>query len=273
MIQFYYIKQGINMNIFLSDPNIDLDKTTFVAKCVFEASFIKTYDEDKIKTKQYNVYIEFNQGGSLNSEYLIPIVEDTIKEQVNRFELSAIYKSVEYKYNEKQYPLSTKDYLNGVGLCERAGYYSGYGATTDNLKSEQLFKLRESILLHEGTQAAKGFVKMIANLPIASATAFLNSFYNFYDNGWLYDENLISKSGCHAENMGEAMGTVMMGMVNDSNRDDTQEIVSDFLKTFGETHILIKDMIKNGENVITDKYGSKMYFKDGIHYTTLAESK
>lgn len=100
-------------------------------------------------------------------------------------------------------------------LCMDAGihpdpsYYSGRGATTSDLNDTILTRIHEAVVRGKGVEAGKAFIAMVAALPEASATAFLNGLFALEARGWVWDTAAPKPSSIAPDNMGSAFATVV----------------------------------------------------------------
>lgn len=133
------------------------------------------------------------------------------------------------------------------GMSARPAYYSGYGAITDNLNSDKLIKMQEGIEKEFGQKASKAMVELVQSIKVLTATAFLSGLYNLKNNNWVLPEN-ISQSNVDIQDMGSALGTLMMAMSPSSNRDQTFEIKNRFLS---------KNGIRQERNHVDEIYGGR----------------
>jgi len=121
-----------------------------------------------------------------------------------------------------------------VMQCRMSGrpeFYSGRGATSRDLSSDKLESIYGRIEKHPGKKAAEDFARMVADIPVLSATDFLLSLYRLEANGWAWDKRLLGReNGLYARMPGEALGTIVSALGGFLDRDDTVGIRYEFLK-------------------------------------------
>ena len=131
-------------------------------------------------------------------------------------------------------------------MSERPGYTSGRGATISDLDSKKLSFIYDRIRNNISKEASNNFIDMVQDLRVASCTGFLNALYSLEYSDWKYTKNSDRDvSDIHVENEGEGIGTIL-AKISGSNRDETLQIVGDFLRTFGKHHITLNDRIRGG---------------------------
>jgi len=134
-----------------------------------------------------------------------------------------------------------KDILRNNRMSTRPEYYSGRGAILCDLDSKILEGIYQGILKEFGKNAAKNFLKMVADIKVLSATTFLEELYQLYFNEWKY-----TKKEKHADGISvpknedgdydeSSMVSGMMGIfsVMGNNRDETEMIRGNFLYNHG----------------------------------------
>lgn len=127
-------------------------------------------------------------------------------------------------------------YANGR-LSTRPEFYSGRGAIQSDLNSGHLEMLYGGVLAEHGQPAAVQFVRFIADFPVLSATAFLNSFYAFLHNDCTYtprehsemDNIDVGPDNDQREFIG--MISIFGALAGDSKRDETEMIRGQFLQS------------------------------------------
>lgn len=134
-------------------------------------------------------------------------------------------------------------------MSARPAYYSGYGATTDNLNSDKLTKIQEGIEKEFGQKASKAMVELVQSIKVLTATAFLSGLYTLKNNDWVMPKS-VSQSNVSIDNEGSAFGTLMMAMSPSSSRDQTFEIKDRFLS---------KNGIRQERNHVDEIYGHRKY--------------
>jgi len=119
----------------------------------------------------------------------------------------------------------------GCGMATRPSFYSGRGATTTDLSSRKLECIYQEIDRNVGPKAAMAFARMVRDIPVLSATAFLLSLEQLVEAGWHWEEAMVVKTnGTYAEDFGSALGTVACVLSGDNRRDETVVIRHDFLR-------------------------------------------
>ena len=132
--------------------------------------------------------------------------------------------------------LSAKEIVRQCGMSDRPGYYSGRGAITDDLSSTKLERIYQLIKTRVSEDAAASFVEMVDALPVASATDFLISLYKLEGNEWQWSsETLSNQNGIYPDCEGSAFFTVQEVMHGSNQRNDTDMIVSSFLRNHGKS--------------------------------------
>jgi hypothetical protein len=134
-----------------------------------------------------------------------------------------------------------KDIIRNNNMSTRPEFYSGRGATTSDLNSDILFGIHKDIKKEYGEDAAKNFVKMVADLKIASATAFLQRLYDLSNNDWKYfdRESQSAAEGVAIEKNADGEYDSIHGMVSMMNamhsgiNNQTNRIVGSFLSANG----------------------------------------
>jgi len=122
---------------------------------------------------------------------------------------------------------------NDCGMSIRPEYYSGRGALLCDLKPETLERVYQAILRNSGETGAKAFVRMVAAIPVLSATDFLIALETLEQNGFEWSEtDTPADNGIRAIDEATAFGTIM-SMMHRGGRDDTQAIRDGFLRRHG----------------------------------------
>jgi hypothetical protein len=119
-------------------------------------------------------------------------------------------------------------------------YYSGRGATTDDLNDAILEKIWTAVEKNRGKNAAKAFVDMVEAVPVLSATDFLITLAALDRADWKWHPRLVSSAkgvdiarnadGSHNEASGLA---TMASMLFGRDRDQTFTIRGAFLRRHG----------------------------------------
>jgi len=111
------------------------------------------------------------------------------------------------------------------------------GATVSDLNNHILFGIHNDIKKQFGDKAGLGFVKMVDGIKVLSATAFLNSLYELFNNDWKYNKRATSSIHIPKDKNGnydEVIGMVsIFEAFSSGNRDDTNIIKSHFLSYNG----------------------------------------
>ena len=131
-----------------------------------------------------------------------------------------------------------KDIIRNNKMSTRPEFYSGRGAITCDLNSEILEGIFQAIKKEYGTQPSKNFVKMVSDIKVLSATAFLEELYELFSNNWKYRKKRSHSSGVVVpknENGEYDLAGGMFGMMNAmlNNRDETDRIKGQFLYSRG----------------------------------------
>jgi hypothetical protein len=143
--------------------------------------------------------------------------------------------------------MDIREIVQNAGMSDRPAYYSGRGATLSDLNSTILQKIHDGIVKEFGKEAGNGFVQMVDELKVMSATGFLKSVYRLAHNNWVFSPELVSTSSVDIDSEGSAWGT-LLGAMSRSDRDDSLDIKSQFLNTNG-----VK--MKRQSGYVKDRYG------------------
>ncbi len=126
---------------------------------------------------------------------------------------------------------------NRISTCPE--YYSGRGATRSDLNAEILQGIYQGILKEFGKDAAKNFVKMVADIKVLSATTFLEELYQLSYCDWKYIEKkrhadgvVVGKNEDGEYDELNGMVGVITAMFHDG-RDDTESIRGHFVRSHG----------------------------------------
>lgn len=127
-------------------------------------------------------------------------------------------------------------------MSTRPEYYSGRGATLSDLNNQILEGIFKGIDKEFGRNAAKNYVKMIADIKVLSATTFLEELYVLFNNDWKYRVKKQHASGVSVpknedgeyDERSATMGIfgILCAMSN-NGRDDTEAIRGHFLLSHG----------------------------------------
>jgi len=137
-----------------------------------------------------------------------------------------------------------KEIIRNNQMSTRPEYYSGRGATLSDLNGNILEGIYQSILKEYGKDAAKNFVKMVADIKVLSATTFLEELYMLFGANWKYinkrKERQASgisipknENGEYDENSAMSGMLGIMSAMFSTGRDDTQAIKSFFVSRHG----------------------------------------
>lgn len=144
-------------------------------------------------------------------------------------------------------------------MSTRPEYYSGRGATLSDLDGNILEGIYQGILKEYGKNAAKNFVKMVADIKVLSATTFLQELFQLFYNDWKYVKKEKHANGIAIQKNDEGEydeSSIMSGamsifaVMNNNGRDDTERIKGYFLKIHG---------IKSKPIRYTDNFGNCYY--------------
>lgn len=156
--------------------------------------------------------------------------------------MNSIQNLLNYNYKKKINNMEKlKNIIRDNKMNARPEYYSGRGAIMSDLNSEILQGIHKDILTLYGKEAAKNYVKMVADIKVLSATTFLEELYQLFGNDWNYTEREQHASGISipknkdGEYDETSMVSGMMGIFSamSNDRDDTNWIRNDFLHTHG----------------------------------------
>lgn len=136
----------------------------------------------------------------------------------------------------------------------RPEYYSGRGATTSDLNYSILEGIYQEILKEYGEDAAKNFVKMVADIKVISATTFLLELYELFSCDWKYNKKEQHAHGVSVPKNEDGEYSGFMGMIGVMNamhntRDETRIIKGSFLNSHG-----IKGKVIRHHNSFGDYY-------------------
>jgi hypothetical protein len=127
------------------------------------------------------------------------------------------------------------DYVRGfvqnVGMSARPEFYSGRDAMTCDLNKKHLEGIYEQIINKYGSEAGNGFIAMVKDIKVMTATKFLNSLYTLCRNDWNW-KNSMEGDSISIDGEGTALGTIF-SVVSSSGRDETEIIKGDFLRNHG----------------------------------------
>lgn len=132
-----------------------------------------------------------------------------------------------------------KNIIRNNRMSTRPEYYSGRGATISDLDGNILEGIHKGIESEYGKNAAKNFLKMVADIKVLSATTFLEELYQLFYNDWKYKTKTKHASGITVPKDENGEYDVMAGMfgmmaaLTSNGRDDTQRIKSYFLRSHG----------------------------------------
>ena len=124
----------------------------------------------------------------------------------------------------------------------RPEYYSGRGATMSDLDGQILEGIYKGILKDYGKNAAKNYIKMVADIKVMSATTFLQELYDLFHNKWKYVEKekhadgiSIPKNedGEYDEASAQSGMLGIFAALSSGGRDDTIRIKGGFLQSHG----------------------------------------
>jgi hypothetical protein len=153
-------------------------------------------------------------------------------------------------------------------MSARPEFYSGRGATTSDLNSQHLEDIHANILKLHGPKAAAQFVKMVADIPVLSATDFLIALQNLDRSGWKWtSRKRPTNKGIEVVNNGNAgdyvsnLGTiasVLGGMGRHS--DQTESIRYPFIRQhFNELPKAVQKKLKEPRWDRMDVFGCRYY--------------
>src|SRR3989338_1536022 len=143
-----------------------------------------------------------------------------------------------------EHKISAREISQEAGMSARPEFYSGRGAISCDLNSKQLETIYGLIKNHYGEKASEGFVKMVSEIPVLSATDFLISLYFLEGNNWEYNKYRVksdavggisvdkNKDGSY--NMEGGMFGLMAAL-SSNGRNETEYIRRDFLVKHGIT--------------------------------------
>lgn len=127
-----------------------------------------------------------------------------------------------------------KNIIRNNNMSARPEFYSGRGAIMCDLNGEILENIHNDIEKEYGKDAAKNFIKMIADIKVLSATTFLEELYCLFNRNWKYAKKRKHASGISIQKNEDGQYDVMHGMLSifsalTSDRDETMLIKSNFL--------------------------------------------
>lgn len=151
-----------------------------------------------------------------------------------------------------------KEIIRNNNMSTRPEYYSGRGAIMCDLNGKILEGIYQGILKEFGKNAAKNFVKMVADIKVLSATTFLEELYMLFGNNWKYINKKEHANGISVpknENGEYDDRSVMSGIfgifsaMSNNGRDETMAIKNYFLSQHG-----VKPKGKKGMMMRADGY-------------------
>jgi hypothetical protein len=110
------------------------------------------------------------------------------------------------------YTLDVDDICRHAKIVPDPSYYSGRGATTSDLNDSILQRAHDIIRLRLGDDAAAAYVRMVASLPVASATGFLRGLYDLSASNWHWPESKPGHDDIYAGNEGSGLATIVAVM-------------------------------------------------------------
>ncbi len=142
--------------------------------------------------------------------------------------------------------LTAQQIVHKAGMSDRPEFYSGRGATTDDLNHNHLETIYQAIKVNHGEPAAEQYVQMVATIPKLTATDFLLSLYQLERNEWKVPETMnkatqqekvagiyIGSDRGDGTREGAASGAVFSVLSGMSNNDQTPTIRNYFLRSHG----------------------------------------
>lgn len=136
--------------------------------------------------------------------------------------------------------LTALQIVNETGMSSRPEYYSGRGAMTCDLNSNQLLRIHGLIQREYGNDAAKNFVEMVANMRDLAVSNFLTCLYHLESRNWKYtgfQSDL--PAGIAVEKHADGSYNLESGMLGiteaiySGNRNETEFIRGPFLRKVG----------------------------------------
>ena len=131
-----------------------------------------------------------------------------------------------------------KNIIRNNRMSTRPEFYSGRGAILCDLDGKILEGIYQDILKEYGEDAAKNYVKMVADIKVLSATTFLQELYELFNRNWKFKKKRHHASGIAVQKNED--GTydathgvlgIMSSLFND--RDETMMIKGYFLSRHG----------------------------------------
>jgi hypothetical protein len=135
-----------------------------------------------------------------------------------------------------------KEIIRNNRMSARPEFYSGRGAIMCDLNGDILEGIYQGILKEFGKEAAKNFVKMVADIKVLSATTFLEELYMLFGNNWKYRNKKEHANGISVpknENGEYDQNSMMSGIfgimaaMSNNGRDETIAIRGYFLNCHG----------------------------------------
>ena len=126
-------------------------------------------------------------------------------------------------------------------MSARPEFYSGRGANISDLDSKRLEYIYQFIKKEHGEKAGENFIQMVADIPVLSATDFLNTLYRLDSNNWRWDKSLLgNEKGIdigtdYGDGRREDIGfaTIVNIFGGSYDRDETDCIRGEFLRKHG----------------------------------------
>ncbi len=136
--------------------------------------------------------------------------------------------------------MGAREIVREAGMSDRPEFYSGRGATSSDLNDQILEKVYGVVNREYGDKVSKRFVQMVADIPVLSATDFLNTLYGFESSGWKWNKKLVIKRGIDVgpddgtkSRELNGMCTILSVLGGMSSRDETGYIRGQFLTRHG----------------------------------------
>lgn len=124
---------------------------------------------------------------------------------------------------------SAQAIVHSTGMSGRPEFYSGRGVRTGDLNGTKLKRIYAQITHYYGADAGEQFVRMIADVPVLSATDFLLSLYRLEASDQKWSKTCLGEEkGSYAGHPAEAFATIVSVLSRMGERDDTLEIRAGF---------------------------------------------
>jgi hypothetical protein len=151
--------------------------------------------------------------------------------------------------------------LQNNGISPRPSYYSGRGATTSDVNSDQLEKIYQQIVKVHGKEAGEAFTNMVESMANMNASAFINNCFILESSQYKWEkakkveQNGIEPIKDEDGNYNEAHLLISVFGAMNNKGDDTDIIRNPFLAKRGRISYEKAYMRNMGKGIFVDKNG------------------